>query len=93
MLKDQLTSEVAGIILDRVRESKGRVTEISDLCRINRRELNVRGLSRMKLHRLLRIVYALAVVLRYEEYRDMMAQIARTIESYSDEFDYMLLDE
>ncbi len=47
----------------------------------------------MKLHRLLRIVYALAVVLRYEEYRDMMAQIARTIESYSDEFDYMLLDE
>jgi len=93
MLKDQLTSEVAGIILDRVRESKGRVTEISDLCRINRRELNVRGLSRMKLHRLLRIVYSLAVIMRYEEYRAMMEQISRTIENFSDNYDYLLLDE
>ena len=92
-LKQQLTHEVAGIILDTVREKKGRLTEISDLCRINRKHFNVKGFSQLRMHQLLRVVYALAVVLNYEDYRDMMARIARTIESYSDEFDYMLLDE
>ena len=93
MLKQQLTSEVAGIILDHVRETKGRLTLISDATRINRKHFTVRGFSQLRVHQMLRIVYALAVVMRYEDYRDMMGQIARTIERYSDEYDYMLLDE
>ena len=43
MLKERLTSEVAGIILRYVRTPKGRLTEISDLCSLNRKEFNVRG--------------------------------------------------
>ena len=44
-LKDQLTSEVAGIILRHVRTPKGRLTEISDDSKINRKDFNVHGLS------------------------------------------------
>ena len=92
-LKQQLTHEVAGIILDTVREKKGRLTEISDLCRINRKHFNVKGFSQLRMHQLLRIVYSLAVIMRYEEYRAMMEQISRTIENFSDNYDYLLLDE
>lgn len=92
-LKQQLTSEVAGIILDTVREKRGRLTEISDLCKINRSKFNVRGFSQLRVHQMLRIVYALAVILNYEDYRAMMTRIARAIEDFSDEYDYMLLDE
>ena len=93
MLKDQLTSSVAGIILRQVKKEKGRLTEVSDLCRINRSEFNVRGLSKMKLHRLLRIVYALTLVTPYNDYRQMMDEVRNTISNYSDMYDFTLLDE
>jgi len=42
MIKDQLISQVASIILRFVRNRKGRLTEQSDDCRINRRKFNVK---------------------------------------------------
>ena len=48
-LKDQLTREIAGIILRYVRNEKGRLSEISRDSRINRREFTIRGLAKMKL--------------------------------------------
>lgn len=93
MLKDQLTSAVAGIILHHVRERKGRLTEVSDLCSINRKEFNRRGLSKMKLHRLLRLVYALALILPYREFDVMWKDILDEIRNYSDDYDFTLLDE
>ena len=93
MLKDKLTSEVAGIILRHVRNPKGRLTEVSELCRINRREFTIRGISRMKFHRLLRIFYALSLVVRYEEYKQMTDELRDVIQDYSDEYDYVLIDE
>ena len=68
MVKEQFTSEVAGIILNHLREKKGRLTEVSDLCNINRKELNRKGLAKMKMHRLLRLIYAMELVLPYPEY-------------------------
>ncbi len=93
LLRNQMTSRVAGIILTRIRERKGRLTEISDECRINRREFNVRGLSKMSLHRLLRVVYALYMVLPKREYDEMMDEIRRVMAAYADHYDYLLLDE
>ena len=93
LLRNQLTSRVAGIILTRIRERKGRLTEISDECRINRREFNVRGLSKMSLHRLLRVFYALYMVLPKREYDEMMDEIRRVMAAYADHYDYLLLDE
>lgn len=93
MLKDQLTSAVAGIILHHLRDFKGRLTEVSDLCNINRREFNRKGLSKMKMHRLLRLVYAMALVLPYQEYDMMWKDILDEIRNFSDDYDYTLLDE
>ena len=93
MIKDQLTSEVASIILRYVKSYKGLLTLVSDESRINRREFNVRGLSQMKLHRLLRILYVLGLELRGEDFQKMMDEIRDTITDYVDQYDFTLLDE
>jgi hypothetical protein len=93
MLKEQLTSKVAGIILEHVRSKKGRLTELSDWCRINRKEFNIRGLSQMKFHRLLRILYALHLECEYYEWKQLWDEISETIQEFSDEYDFTLLDE
>ena len=89
----ELTSEVAGIILRHVRNPKGKLTEISELCRINRKEFNVRGLSKMKLHRLLRIIYALALTMSYDQYRKMTDEVRDVIWEHEECYDYLLFDE
>ena len=92
-LKDQLTSEIAGIILRYVRNRKGRLTEISNDSRINRKEFNVRGFANLKLHRLLRVIYALYLELPYAEFVKMTDEIRETIIEYGEDYDYTLLDE
>lgn len=93
MIKDQLTSEVASIILRYVKSYNGLLTLVSDESKINRREFNVRGLSKMKLHRLLRILYVLGLELRGDDFQKMMDEIRDTITDYVDEYDFTLLDE
>jgi hypothetical protein len=93
MLKNQMTSVVSGIILHHLRDTKGRLTEVSDLCNINRRELNRKGLAKMKMHRLLRLMYAMELVMPYHEYDVMCKGILAKIREFSDDYDYTLLDE
>ncbi len=93
MLKNKMTSELSGIILQHVREPKGRLTEISDLSRINRCEFNSQGLAKMKFHRLARIIYAMCLVLGGVEYRNMMDELQESLKDYAEKFDYDLLDE
>ena len=63
MLRDELTSDVAGIILEYLRSVKGRLTEVSNLSGINRREINRKGLSKMRMNRLMRLVYTMQLVM------------------------------
>ena len=51
-----MTSDVAGIILEYLRSVKGRLTEVSNLSGINRREINRKGLAKMRMSRLMRLV-------------------------------------
>ena len=92
-VKEKLTHELAGIILHHVRDGKGRLTELSDLCGINRKEFNKRGFSKMRMHRLVRIVYALSVLMTYREFQELFLELHDTIRSYSDEYDFELFDE
>ena len=93
MIKDRLTSEVASIILRYVKSYKGLLTLVSDESKINRSEFNVRGLSQMKLHRLLRILSVLGLELRGNDFQKMMDEIRDTITDYVDKYDFTLLDE
>lgn len=93
MVKEQFTSEVAGIILNHLREKKGRLTEASDLCNINRKELNRKGLAKMKMHRLLRLIYAMDLVLPYPEYDKMWSEILDKIQEFANVYDCTLFDE
>lgn len=92
-LKEKLTRKVAGIILKYVKAEKGRLTRISEDARINRKEFNIRGLSMMKLHRLLRITHALYLELSFDEFAMMMNEINDTIIEYGENYEYTLLDE
>ena len=93
MLDKQLASDVAGIILEHVRESKGRLTQVSDMCRINRREFTRRGLASMKLYRLLRIIYAVILVAPCQEGTRMMNELRDVLMDSVDEHEDFFFDD
>lgn len=93
MLKTQLTNRVSGIILEHIREEKGRLTRISDESRINRKWFNAAGFARLRHHQMLRIVYALCLELSPGEFNAMTCEIFNSVKDFADDFEYQLLDE
>ena len=93
MLRDELTSDVAGIILENLRSVKGRLTEVSNLSGINRRELNRKGLSKMRMNRLMRLVYTMTLVMPPNKSDAMWQKILEKLREYAKDFDFILLDE
>lgn len=93
MLRDELTSDVAGIILEYLRSVKGRLTEVSNLSGINRRELNRRGLAKMRMNRLMRLVYTMQLVMPPYKSEAMWQKIIEKVREYADYYDFILLDE
>lgn len=72
----QLTSVIAGIILETIREKKGRLTEISDQSVINRQEFDEEGLANMKLYRFIRLGKTMAKSLPRNRYDQMKSEIS-----------------
>lgn len=93
MLRDELTNEVAGIILQYLRDVKGRTTEVSNLSSINRREINRKGLVKMKMNRLLRLVYTMLLIMPPQSSEAMWQDILKKIREFADYYDFILLDE
>ena len=93
MLRDELTSDVAGIILESLRSVKGRLTEVSNLSGINRRELNRKGLAKMRMNRLMRLVYAMLLIMSPKKSDAMWQKILEKVREYANYYDYILLDE
>ena len=93
MLRDELTSDVAGIILEYLRSVKGRLTEVSNLSGINRRELNRKGLAKMRMNRLMRLVYTMQLVMPPKKSDAMWQKILEKLRDYAKDFDFILLDE
>lgn len=90
-MKALLSKKFAEIILQHLRSKKGRLTRISDMCSINRREFTTEGLSRMKISRLLVILYAMNLELYYDEYEQMVKELCHTFEDFATQYDTMLL--
>ena len=93
MLRDELTSDVAGIILEYLRSVKGRLTEVSNLSGINRREINRKGLAKMRMSRLMRLVYTMQLVMPPYKSEAMWQKIIEKVREYADYYDFILLDE
>jgi len=93
MIRDELTSDVAGIILECLRGAKGRMTEVSNLSGINRREINRKGLAKMRMGRLMRLVYTMVLVMPPKKSDAMWQQILEKVREYSAYYDFILLDE
>ena len=93
MLRDELTSDVAGIILEYLRSIKGRLTEVSNLSGINRREINRKGLAKMRMSRLMRLVYTMQLVMPPYKSEAMWQKIIEKVREYADYYDFILLDE
>jgi hypothetical protein len=77
MATSHLTGIIAGIILDTIREKKGRLTEISDQSVINRQEFDVEGLAKMKFDRFVRLSETMARTLPKKRYEQMKSEISR----------------
>ena len=88
-----MTSDVAGIILEYQRSVKGRQTEVSNLSGINRREINRKGLAKMRMSRLMRLVYTMTLVMPPKASDAMWQKIIEKVREYADYYDYILLDE
>lgn len=88
-----MTNEVAGIILQYLRDVKGRTTEVSNLSGINRREINRKGLVKMKMNRLLRLVYTMLLIMPPQSSEAMWQDILKKIREFADYYDFILLDE
>lgn len=57
-LRDKLTSDFAGLLLDNVRNN-GWLTCVSNDASINRGKMNRRGIGQLRLHQVLRLLVAL----------------------------------
>lgn len=90
-LQQKLTSEVSGIILKYVKGESGRLTWISEATSINRKEFTRKGMAKMKLHRLLRVLYALTIRLDEKEYDSFLDELENTIIEFADTYDERLL--
>mgnify|MGYP006916090441 CR=1 FL=1 len=57
-LRDELTSDFAGLLLDTL-DGNGLKTCVSDDASINRKRMNRRGIGQLRVHQLLRLLVAL----------------------------------
>jgi hypothetical protein len=57
-LREKLTSDFAGLLLDTVKDN-GWLTCVSDDASINRRRMNRKGIGQLRLHQVLRLLVAL----------------------------------
>ena len=92
LLREKLTSDFAGIILGSVKNN-GWLTEISDGVGINRRDFNRRRLSKMPLHRVLRILTGLAWKMTWLRFSILWMALGKLIFAMGDQQFFEFSDE
>lgn len=90
-LKRDFTDEVSGVILKKVREQRGRLTKVSDMCQINRRMFNHDEFCKLKLYQVLRLLYAICVDVRPKEFEEMLTEMRDVAKKYFDMYEEDLL--
>ncbi len=88
-VKEKLTSECSGIILEEVRV-KGRTTLISDESGINRKYLNRKMFRRLRFFRVIGLLYCTASWMSRRDFVNMGARLFETIYDTNEDYDGML---
>ena len=92
MNKKDLIEEIVKIVLTNLRKEKGRLTKISNTCRINRGKLTDESMAKLRFYHLILLFYAICLNLTAKEFEAMMKDIYYTFVEKSAEFDYTLFN-
>ena len=93
MLRDKLVSNCVGIILNAVRKESGTLTFISDESQVNRKFFTRKEFKKLKLFRVIRVLYVLAMCLDRYTFVQLGEQMFNIIWEMQDEHEFNLLDE
>lgn len=93
MLRDQLVSDCAGIILDAVRSERGRLTFVSVESRTNRTCFTRKLFRNIRWFKFIRILYCLSMKMEREAFKKLGEKLFDEIWLRADYYDYVLLDE
>lgn len=93
MLKENLISKTVGFILDAVRSYRGLLSFVSDEAQVNRQYFTRKKFRTLKLFRVIRVLYVLAMDMEREEFIRIGQKMFAEIWDYADTYDYTLLDE
>ena len=92
MSKKDLIEEIVKIVLTSLRKEKGRLTKISNTCRINRGKLTDKSMAKLRFYHLILLFYAICLSLTAEEFETMMKDIYYTFVEKSKEYDETLFN-
>ena len=92
MLRDKLTSLLAGRIIDVIKET-GKKSYISDESRINRKYYQRKHFRMLRFHILVRVLYNLSMWMDRDDFRELGASLFDRIWLYQDENGWDFNDE
>ena len=93
MRKKALIEMIVKIILERIRNERGRLTRISNTCKINRGKLTDEAMTHVRFNQLILLFYAVCLNLKPKEFEAMMKDIYYTFVEKSAEYDFSLFDD
>ena len=93
MLRDNLINMSVGFILDAVRSQRGRLSFVSDEAQVNRLYFNRKKFRTLKLFRVIRVLYVLAMEMDREDFMHIGQNMFAEIWDFADDYEFTLLDE
>lgn len=76
MEKNELALSIGDILNKAVREKKGRLTEVSEQCSINRQKFDPEDIIHIQFHQLVRLGQAIALSMPRDRYEQMKSEIS-----------------
>ena len=93
MKKRDLIEEIVKIILEKIKNERGRLTRISNTCKINRGKLTDEAMAYMRVYHFILLFYAACLNLKPKEFEAMMKDIYYTFVEKSAEYDFSLFED
>ena len=76
MENHELALSIGDILNKAVREKRGRLTEVSEQCSINRQKFDAEDITNIRLYQLIRLGQAIALSMPRDRYEQMKSEIS-----------------